>query len=69
MSIKVAMRMAMWTELRDAIRKDYPTLDVGITAKPNIEKFVINNADYIDILNRETYILPPQPPKPFSCGA
>lgn len=50
---KGLMRTALWTELRDALRKDFPGLSVPQDAPPNITIFVCTNADYISELTKK----------------
>ena len=45
MSLKGAMRMAMYTELREACIKDGHMMPMGAT--PAIAKFIKDNVDYL----------------------
>jgi len=41
----------MWTELKEAIEKDFPDVEVTLIAPPAINEFVKKNADHITKLS------------------
>ena len=47
MSVKGMIRSIMWTELKEAIEKDFPDVEVTLIAPPAINEFVKKNADHI----------------------
>jgi hypothetical protein len=47
MSAQGITRTAMWTELLQALRKDFPDAPFPEKATPHVERFVRHNADYI----------------------
>ena len=47
MSLRGMLRTALWTELSEAMKKDFPMMDVPLKAPPAIEVVVKANADYM----------------------
>lgn len=53
MSVKGCMRTALWTEIREALREDFPDVSFPAKASPAIERVVRANADYIFELSKK----------------
>lgn len=47
MSVRGIMRTALWTEIREALLKDFPGLDIPMEAPAALAKVVVTNADYM----------------------
>lgn len=48
MSLRGALRMALWTEIREALLKDFGSgLQIPMTAPPHLAEVIKCNADYI----------------------
>lgn len=47
------MKTALWTEIREAIVKDFPDLDVPLDCPENLKEVVISNVNYmIELINK-----------------
>ncbi len=44
---KGLLRTALWTEVREAIQKDFPDLHVPNEAPGHLAQMVVSNADYM----------------------
>lgn len=51
MSVKGIMRTALWTEIREALVKDFPDLDVPHCAPDHLMRVIVSNADWMTELN------------------
>ena len=54
MSVRGIIAAAMWTELLDAMKKDYPDVKFDNKSGPNVAKVIRENAEYITELTNPT---------------
>lgn len=68
--MKGLMRTALWTELLEALRKDYPDVEFSNTAGPGLSRVIQSNADFMFELSEKAQQKPtketPWPTTPAS---
>lgn len=56
MSVRGAIECAMWTEIREALEKDYPDYEFPRKSGPHMAVTVRGNVDYImELIGEDVY--------------